>query len=306
MPINAHPEYTEAEKEFHLAQTDEDKIIALEKMISTAPKHKGAETLRVNLKSRYKKLKEKVYKEKQKAKKSGKKGIKKLEMQGVLVGLTNSGKSSIFKSLTNANPKIASYGFSTVEPEQAILNYDGCKIQIIDMPPIASEFFDFSLIHSTDTIIFVVEKIHEIPVVLESIKNSKAKKIILFNKIDLYDSETKRKITETLKSKRYKFVLTSTKTQEGIQELKDLLFSSFEKIRVYTKQPEKSIDEVDNEPVILVPNSTVQNVAEKILHGFSKNIRKTRIWGPSSKFGGQKVGLKHKLKDRDIIEFSTK
>jgi len=306
MPINAHPEYIEAEKQFHQAQTDEDKLVALEKMISTVPKHKGAETLRVNIKTRYRKLKEKLNKEKIRSKKAGKKGIKKLDMQTVLVGLTNSGKSSILKSLTNTNPKIASYGFSTTDPEQGILNYEGCKVQIIDMPPIASDFFDIGLVNTADTLLVIVEKIHEIPSVLESIKNSKAKKIIVFNKIDLYDEETKRKIQETLKSKKYKFVLISTKKNIGIEDLKKILFLSFDKIRVYTKQPEKTLENIDNEPVILKPNSTIQDVADKVLHGFSKNIKKTRIWGPSSKFGGQEVGLKYKLKDKDIVEFTTK
>ena len=54
------------------------------------------------------------------------------------------------------------------------------------------------------------------------------------------------------------------------------------------------------------PGATVKDVAEKILHGFSKNIKETRIWGPSSKFSGQKVGLNHKLKDLDTVEFKTK
>jgi hypothetical protein len=39
MPINAHPDYLAAEKEYHLNQTPEGKLKALEKMISLAPKH---------------------------------------------------------------------------------------------------------------------------------------------------------------------------------------------------------------------------------------------------------------------------
>ena len=54
------------------------------------------------------------------------------------------------------------------------------------------------------------------------------------------------------------------------------------------------------------PDSTLKNVAEKILKGFSEKVRETKIWGPSSKFPGQKIGLKHKLKDLDVVEFRTR
>src|SRR3989344_170813 len=151
MPINAHPGYMNAEGKFHGAKSDEEKILALEEMIKWVPKHKGAETLRQNLKSRYKKLKGEV--ERKKKSKSGKKGVKKEELQAVIVGLTNSGKSSLLKALTNAEPKIASYGFTTKEPTVGTLHYKDCSIQIIDLPPIVSEYYDKGLVNNTDTII---------------------------------------------------------------------------------------------------------------------------------------------------------
>lgn len=305
-PINAHPEYLEAEKKFNYAQTDEERLIALEEMIKTAPKHKGGESLRKQIKSRHKKLREKLNKEKQKAKSRGKSqpSIRKGDMQAAIIGYTNVGKSSILKALTNVNPKIASYGFTTTQPEQGILNHQGCSIQIVDLPPVGSESFNRSIAHSADTLLIVVEKIHELEELKEFLLKFKSKQIIIFNKIDLYDDSTKRKITETLKSKRYNFVLTSTLTNEGIEELKEKIFKSFSKIRVYTKQPNQ--DKHDNEPMILNPKSTVEEAAQKTLHGMAKSIKKVRIWGPSSKFGGQVVGMKHILKDKDVIEFTTK
>ena len=53
-------------------------------------------------------------------------------------------------------------------------------------------------------------------------------------------------------------------------------------------------------------DSTIKNVAEKILKGFAEKIKETKIWGPSSKFPGQIVGLNHKVKDLDIVEFKTR
>ncbi len=300
MPINAHPEYLEAEKQFHRSQTDREKLKALEEMMRWMPKHKSAESLRKNLRTRYKKLKQELSKKSKKS--SSQKGIKKSEMQAVLIGLTNSGKSSILKALTNANPDIASYGFTTSKPEIGILNHQGCSIQIIDLPPIASENFNKGLVNSADTILIVVEKLHEIQLVLESAKTD-AEKIIIFNKIDLYNENTKRKISETLKSKKHNFCLVSSYTQEGIAELKDKILNSFNIIRVYTKHPGKK-QKYDNVPVILPPDSTLEEVAEKIFHN-SKKVKYAKITGPSCKFPNQQVGLKHIVKDRDVVEFVT-
>lgn len=300
MPINAGYEYAEAEEKYYNASTNEEKILALEEMLRTAPSHKGSEKFKGDIRAKIKKLKQEI--EKSKSKKSGKKGIKKSGMQAVLIGLTNSGKSSILKSLTNAQPKIASYGFTTTHPEIGTLNYQGCNIQIIDLPPIGSDNFDQGIVNNTDLILIVIEKMHEIEPVLSLIKNKNLKKIIVFNKIDTYDESMKRKIYETLKTKKYNFILVSTKTNEGIEELKEKIFHSFKVIRIYTRQPRKK---EDNVPVIMKPDSTLEQVAEKILHGYSKKIKFAKIWGPSSKFPAQKVGLKHVVKDKDLVEFYT-
>jgi len=306
MPINAHPEYLNAEKDFNNAQSDEERLEAMEEMVKNLPAHKGAENLRKQVKSRYKKLKEKLSKEKAKAKARGKQqqGIKKTDMQAIIIGLTNSGKSSLLKALTNKDVKIASYGFTTQFPEVGTMNHRGCQIQLVDMPPIGNENFDKSAVNSSDTLLIVVEKLHEIPEIKKLLKKSKAKQIIVFNKADLYDNNTKRKITETLKSKKHDFVVTSTKTDEGLEELKEKIFKSFKKIRVYTKKPNKK--EHEPEPMILNPKSTIKDAAKKALHGKAHTATRAKIWGPSSKFSGQQVGLKHILKDKDIIELITK
>ena len=302
MPINAHPEYITAEKKYNEANSEEEKLKALEEMLKWVPKHKGAETLRKNLRTRYKKLKQEFAKAKKKS--GSKKGIKKEQLQAIILGLTNSGKSSILKSITNAQPKIASYGFTTTEPQIGTLNYKGCNIQIIDLPPIASPNYDKGLVNNADTLLIVVEKINEIKPILKEISNKNDKKIIIFNKIDLYDENTKRKISETLKSKKYRHIMTSTKTDEGIEELKEKILKSFDMIRIYTKHPGKK-QKLDNVPIILPPNSTLKDVAEKILHGYSKKVKYAKITGPSCKFTNQKVGLKHIVKDKDVVEFFT-
>jgi small GTP-binding protein len=303
MATNPGYEFTNAEKHYDEAQTDEERLLALEEMIRTMPGHKSAEALRANLRSRYKRIKLSMAEKKKRGKQTNKIAIKKGDMQAVLVGLTNSGKSSVLEVLTNANPKVASYGFTTQKPEIGILYYQTCPIQIIDLPAIGAETFETGIINTADTILIVIEKIHEISEVEKVLVKCKAKRIIVFNKIDLYDEQTKRKIQETLRTKRYNFTLLSCKTLEGLEELKEKIFKSFSKIRVYTKHPGK---QADTDPIVMNPGAIVENAARIIFKGKLDVIKRIRIWGPSSKFGGQEVGIKHELKDKDTLEFQTK
>jgi uncharacterized protein len=302
MPINAHPDFIIAEGEYLHAQNLEEKIEKLRKMISLAPAHKGAENLRAQLKLRLKKFLEKQNKEK-KSKRSSKKGIKKEDMQAVIIGLSNSGKSSLLSSLTNVKNYLAKTQHSTTFPVVGMMPYQGTQIQLIENPPLDSENYDKGLTNSADTLLILISSLEDIKTIEKNIEKFQGKKIIVFNKIDLLDQNEKRKIYATLQSKKYNFVLISAINKEGIEELKEKIFKSFDKIRVFTKEPGK---EKSPKPVILNPKSTVKDSAEKILKGFSSKVKETKIWGPSSKFPGQKVGLNHILKDLDVVEFKTR
>jgi ribosome-interacting GTPase 1 len=49
----------------------------------------------------------------------------------------------------------------------------------------------------------------------------------------------------------------------------------------------------------------VVNNAEEIYKGFHRQVKETRLTGPSGKFSNQRVGLTHKLKDMDVLEFKA-
>ncbi len=306
MPVNAHPEFLEAEKRYLAAETKEQKITALKKMISHAPSHKGAENLRANLKRRLARLKYTNEKEARQKKSGGKAGIKKEALQAVIIGKTRTGKSSLLSLLTNASPEISrspEAKFTTKSPVVGMMNFLGTDIQLIEIPAFESEHYDKGLVNSADSILILITDIKQIKEIEPDLTGACGRKIIIFNKADNLEEDEKRKLSSTLQSKKYNFVITSVKTGEGIGELKEKIFHSFSKIRVYTKEPGKI---KSNKPIILQPDSTVKDVAEKILKGFSLKVRETKIWGPSSKFAGQKVGLNHVMKDLDVVEFKTK
>ena len=305
MPVNASPEYGHAEKEYHLAKTTEEKIERLKKMLSVAPKHKSSENLIKQLRTRLKKFQGEIERTKKLSKsRGGKAGIKKSEMQAVIVGFTNSGKSSLLSLLTKAHPRISETNLTTMHSILGMMPYNGTQIQMIEIPAIDSEFYDRGTVYTADSILILIQNLEELKKI-EPLLQTQGKKIIALNKSDLLSELEKRKLEATLKSKykNYEFVFISCITHEGIEELKEKVFKSFNKIRVFTKEPGK---QKSPNPIILEPETTIKEVAEKILKGFSEKVKETKIWGPSSKFSGQKVGLQHKLKDLDIVEFKTK
>jgi len=81
--------------------------------------------------------------------------------------------------------------------------------------------------------------------------------------------------------------------------LTDLL----ELIRVYTKPPNGKISE---KPLIIKRGTTVIEIA-KILHeDLYKGFQYAKIWGPSAKYPGMRVGKDHVVEDGDIIEIHAK
>lgn len=300
---NQSPFYIRAEKKFLGAQTNEEKVKWLEEMIRECPKHKSAEKMLANLKTRYIKLKEKIERTKKVSKGASKKGIKKEELQVVIIGKTNAGKSSLISALTNIHPQISEIRFTTRNPVIGMMNYNGVNIQMVEVPAIESEYYDRGLVHTADLIIILVDEIEQINEIKKKLENVQIKTLIVFNKIDILDDNEKRKLEARLKSQKLNFVMISAKTGENLDMLKEKIFKGFEKLRIFTKEPGKPRSE---KPIILEPDSEVRDVAEKIFKGFSKSVVETKIWGPSSKFSGQKVGLTHVLKDLDVVEFKTR
>jgi uncharacterized protein len=302
---NQSPFYQRAEQEFNEAKTDNERIACLEIMIKECPKHKSSENMLKNLTTRLTKFKKGVDKRK-KSGKSTQAGIKKADMQCTLFGFPNTGKTTIFNILTKQKPKAKTspHPYTTYTPQLGTFKYDNTQIQIIDDAPTPNH--NKSLVNSTDTLLVVIDNINQIKETEKHLWKSKANLIYIFNKTDTLNPTEQRKLEATLKSKyrKLKILYFNHKSNNlEITTLKKDIFETFSIIRIYTKEPSKP---ASHDPMILKPNSTIKDVAEKILKGMSKKIKQTKVWGPSSKFPGQSVGIEHILKDKDVVEFKTK
>ena len=50
------------------------------------------------------------------------------------------------------------------------------------------------------------------------------------------------------------------------------------------------------------PGSTVADVADSIHHDLGVELQRARVWGPSARFDGQRVGRDHQVSDGDVVE----
>ena len=55
------------------------------------------------------------------------------------------------------------------------------------------------------------------------------------------------------------------------------------------------------EPLIMREDATIGNVCDKLHRRMRKAFRYGMVWGKSVKFGGQRVGISHRLLDGDVL-----
>ena len=138
-----------------------------------------------------------------------------------IIGLPNAGKSSLLAALTNANPKIANYKFTTLNPNLGVATYSDKEITLADIPGLIEgahtgvglgiKFLKHierckTLLHLIDINELDLEKSYK-QVRKELGKYSKKlldkEEIIVFNKVDLLEedeiNEKKKKFTTKLK-----------------------------------------------------------------------------------------------------------
>jgi len=139
---------------------------ALQEYLSAIPKHKGTENLVAQVRHQIAKLKKEIAEEKElkrRITKGSSYNVKKEgDLQYVLVGLTKSGKSSLFVALTGAKSEVDGRPYVTTRPIVGTLNYEGVLIQLVDLPSIMEGNEDwndliFSIIRTSDGIIIVLD-----------------------------------------------------------------------------------------------------------------------------------------------------
>ena len=162
-----------------------------------------------------------------------------------IIGLPNAGKSSLLAALTRAKPKIASYPFTTINPNLGVSYYDNKEITLADIPGLVEGAHkgvglgDKFLRHIERCKVLLhlidineddlVENYKKIKLELSSYDKSlgKKKEIIFFNKSDLLTkTEIDKKIKEFNKKMKKKNEVISIFVKADIEKIKKILIKN--------------------------------------------------------------------------------
>jgi len=129
--------------------------------------------------------------------------------------------------------------------------------------------------------------------------------LLAVNKVDLVDGATMQSIDEDLTTRFGEHpLMISAASGYHMEEVKDAIFDHLGFIRAYMKPLGEAADL--EEPMILRRNATIEDVCRKLHREFVEKFRYARIWGDAVKHPGQRVGLRYRVNDGDIVSIVTR
>ena len=165
-----------------------------------------------------------------------------------IIGMPNSGKSSLLSVITSARPKIANYPFTTINPNLGVANYDNKEVTLADIPGLIAGAHEGvglgdkflrhierckNLLHLIDiTEENILENYYKVRKELYKYSSQLTKKseIIVLNKIDMLDEDKINKKINTFKKELKKNIyIVSVLKNKGIKNIKKILINHVHK-----------------------------------------------------------------------------
>jgi len=222
--------------------------------------------------------------------------------QIALVGPPNAGKSSLLQALSNIQIKTGDYAFTTTRPVPALTRVGGVLLQLVEIPGLIEGAAEgrggarplLGVLRGADAILFCHDAgspVAELQAVVQEVADAGIGRPAA---IAATKSDESRGAALAAAFPHLPVVEVSVLDDASIDRLRETIWQLTGLLRVYLRDGE--------DPVALRPPVTVVDVADTIHHELGERCVGARIWGPSARFDGQRVGRAHLLADGDTVE----
>ncbi len=229
--------------------------------------------------------------------------------QVALVGPPNVGKSSLLQALSEIQIKTGDYAFTTLRPIPALTRIGGVLVQLVEIPGLIAGAAEdrgggralLGVLRSADAIVYCSRldaEPEEIAVVRHEVAAAGIEKpgLLAATRADEAPAGAVERLSAAFPDL---FVVpVSILDEASLHALRDGIWRLTGLIRVHLRVNGETADE----PLALEPGATVADVADLVHHDLAAAFTGARVWGPSARFAGQKVGREHVVVDGDAVE----
>src|SRR5438105_15554540 len=224
--------------------------------------------------------------------------------QIAFVGAPNVGKSSLLQALSNVQIKTGDYAFTTTRPVPALTRIRGVLVQLVEIPGLiegASEGRGggralLGVLRDADAMVLC----HDASAALAALESIRAElaaagielpALLAATKADEASPGAIERLRAALPE--LELVAVSVLDEASLDAFREAVWRLTGLVRIFLR---------DEKPVALPPPVSVLDVAHTIHHELAESCRGARVWGPSARFEGQRVGRDHVLADGDTVE----
>jgi small GTP-binding protein len=231
--------------------------------------------------------------------------------QIAFVGPPNAGKSSLLQALSEIQIRTGDYAFTTLRPVPALTRIRGVLVQLVEIPGLIEGAHEdrgggralLGVLRNADAIVLcqaadaLLDGLLTVRGELEA-AGIDLPAIVAVTKLDEADEGV---VTRVGAATGLAAVGVSILDDASLDGLREAVWALTGLICVHLRHR----GEDGGEPLALTPGATIADVADTIHHELAETCTGARIWGPSARFDGQRVGRAHAVADGDTVEVLT-